>query len=220
MPPATTEFDPAVAWFRARLPVTDDEYELLSGELRDLAFRIADVAQIDLVTQVWQALDRAIASGTTLEDFKHEIGEQLESAWGEDEPWRTETIFRTWVQRAYGAGRYALMTDELVREMRPFWRFVSVLDNRTSPICEELDGTTRPADDTWWKEHNPPLHHRCRSTVVSLTPEEAAEEGLTEDPPPIRPAPGFGRPPIEPWEPDWSKYPPPLLNVLQRKKAA
>ena len=46
------------------------------------------------------------------------------------------------------------------------YQFTAILDTRTSDICKFHDGIIYPYDDTI---HLPPLHWRCRSTVVPIT---------------------------------------------------
>jgi len=48
-----------------------------------------------------------------------------------------------------------------------FYEFLATLDNRTSPQCREHDGTIFPVEDAQPGENMPPLHPRCRSTIVA-----------------------------------------------------
>jgi hypothetical protein len=57
------------------------------------------------------------------------------------------------------------------------------------------------------------LHPNCRSTIISLT-EEQAEPTDPDDVPTTGPAPGFGAPPTLDWGPDLSAYDPELAAVL------
>jgi SPP1 gp7 family putative phage head morphogenesis protein len=51
------------------------------------------------------------------------------------------------------------------------YEYVAVLDDRTSEICAELDGSTWEYDDK--KAPRPPLHINCRSTIVAVINWEA-----------------------------------------------
>lgn len=189
-------YDAAIAWFRDRVPLGADEYAGLIEAERAYAMTIAGVAQADLVADVYDALERAVRDGTTLEEFQAEVGDRLVAAWGgsvANPPARLETIFRTNVQSAYGRGRYRQMRAPAVKRERPYWLFDGVEDDRQSEICEPLSGTIRPADDPWWASHQPPLHFNCRSTVQALSPEEAEEEGGADDSAPrVDAQDGFG----------------------------
>jgi SPP1 gp7 family putative phage head morphogenesis protein len=213
-------FREAVRAWRNRVPVTDAEYAELDENMRERAFKVANVAQAELVTDVWRALDRAISHGTDFKDFKEAVGALLEDAWGGAQPGRLETIFRTNVQTAYNAGRYAQARHPAVGVRRPYWRYVAVQDSRTSDICSELDGTVLPAADEFWRTHIPPLHPNCRSTFVPLTEDEAKAEGIEEEAPVTEPTEGFGDAPKDDdstWEPDPAQYPAPVAEILARR---
>jgi len=215
----------AIAWFRAKTPVTDAAYAKLTEAAKKQAFKVAGIAQLDLVTDVMDSLTKALEDGLDLDSWKSSIGEQVLSAWSgsvANPGWRLETIFRTNIQSAYAAGRYEEATQPETLKRRPYWRFDAVMDSRTSPICKPLDGTVRPADDPWWAEHHPPLHHACRSHVITLTDAQARRMGITATPPNTEAAPGFGSPPSRgpTWQPSPSGYPPDLWDEFRRKVAA
>ncbi len=209
-PDDVVHFNEAIAWFRERDPITDEEFDQLVEAERDFAFHVAGASNADVVKQVWEAIDRAVKDGTPFDDFKDEVGDALVRSWGEEIPGRIETIFRTNVQTAYGAGRYQLLTKPAVKKARPYWQFNAIEDSRISDICDACDGTILPADDPWWATHQPPLHFNCRSTIRALTAEEAGDEGVDDDGPESDADDGFGGIPNTTgtkWEPDPSDYP-------------
>jgi SPP1 gp7 family putative phage head morphogenesis protein len=208
------DFEAAIAWFRSRVPLTDEQMAQIDDEVRQRAFTVAGVAQLDVVTQVFDSIEAALASGTDLDDFKSAVADQLSSAWGEDDGWRVETIFRTNVQSSYTAGRYHQATAAATD--RPYWMFDAILDGRTTEVCEKCDGTVRPADDPWWKSHLPPLHFNCRSHFVTMTEEQAGAHGVTRAPTSAEPDDGFGAPPTfgtPGWEPQKKDYPTALWKI-------
>jgi SPP1 gp7 family putative phage head morphogenesis protein len=220
VPADPLRFDEAIRAFRRRSPVTDEVFDLMLEVEREFAFTLANVAQADLVSEVYDAIDRAIRDGTTLEDFKAEVGTALEEAWGGEQPARLEAIFRTNVQGAYNAGRFDRMTAPAAKRARPFWRFDAIADSRTTPFCRGADGVVLPADDPWWKSRYPPAHHNCRSVVTPLTEDEAKDEGITRSPPPGKAADGFGKAPSTTgadWEPEPRDYPAPIAAELEEK---
>jgi len=218
-PPADpSHFLEAVRVWRARVPVSDTEFAQLEAEAQRRAFTVAGVAQAQLVADVWRALDSAIASGSTFQDFKREVGAKLTDAWGGERPWRLETIFRTNVQTAYGAGRARMQAEPAIRKRRPYLKYSSVLDARTSPICKPLGGTVLPVDHPFWASHQPPLHFGCRSTTIALTTEQAQAAGVAEEAPEVEPQEGFGRT-AEDLQPDLSNFPEPLRRLLEERLA-
>ena len=210
--------DEAIAWFRERVPVHPDEWHALDAQARRRAFTVSGVSALDVLSEVWEAIDRAIATGTSYEDFRRDVRGTLASEWGGEIPGRIDTIFRTNVQSGYGAGRYRQLTDPEVLHDRPYWMFDAILDSRTSPICRPLDHTVKPANDPWWSLRQPPLHFNCRSSIISLTGDQATEQGLTHhEPDADPPLEGFGRPAdLSEWQPEAADYPPELWNEYQR----
>lgn len=210
-------FDPvapekAIEHFKGLVPVTDAEFSDLDEDAQDLAFRVAGAANLELVSDVWFALTDALEVGTDFDDFKDEVSEMLAESWGGEDPFRVETIFRTNLQMAYSYGRYS---DQVAnKESRPVWQFQAVMDSRTSDICEDLDGTTLDADDSFWNDHQPPLHFNCRSTIVALTEQEAPD--LDDKAPDTDADEGFGGAPNLDWEPDLSRYPDELAALASR----
>lgn len=200
MPKDTPPLTPAeaIAWHEARVPMTKVAFEALTMAARKKAITIAGIAQLDLVAQVQQALSKALSEGTPLEEFKDAVGPQLEAAWGgrvKQPATRLETIFRTNMQASYIAGRYAQATDEDTLKLRPYWQFDATVDGRTTQGCLACNGVVRPASDPWWKKNLPPRHFNCRSTFHPLTKREAERLGITEEPPAVTAAEGFGEPP-------------------------
>lgn len=214
-----------IAWFRSRVPITPGAWRRLAAATKRRAFTVAGANRLSLVTDVWRAIDRAIAQGLPYEEFEKQVGEKLTRAWGDSvasPATRLETIYRNNVQGAYAAGRHAQMTDPDVLQARPYWLYDSVLDSRTSALCTTLNGTLLPADDAFWETHYPPNHHNCRAGVRSLTKGGAERRGgVTESPPTLPPAEGFrSLPSPDDWEPDPSRFPPEVWREYERARGA
>ena len=179
----------AEEWFRRKTPISKRSYDLLTGKAKEQAFTVARVAHVDALTSILDAIQSAIDNGTTFDDFKVDVPLP---------DWHAETVFRNNVQSAYNAGRHERHTDPDVIADRPYWMFDAVSDDATTPVCRACDGVILPADHPWWSTHYPILHHNCRSTVISLTEEEAFEMGVTASPPTIDADAGFGARPAGP----------------------
>lgn len=212
----TASLEDSLQWFREKAVLTDEEFYELEGRWRARAFTVSDVTDLDLVSEVWRALDSAIENGTGYQDFRAAIGDKLAEEWGGENLSRLETIFRTNIQSAYSAGRYIQNNKPEVRATHPYSKLLVVEDDRTSEICESLDGTCLPSDDPFWASHQPPLHFNCRSDVVALSEEEAREEGIDVHGPDVEADDGFGNP-LEPWEPDLQGRPTELSTAYEMK---
>lgn len=217
--PDPDRYDEAVRAFRRRVPVTDAEWKAMEREERQRAFHVANVAQADLVQEVFDALASAIETGAPFDDFKAEIGAQLAEAWSGEQPYRLETVFRTNVMAAYTGGAEEILQRPAVKEARPYCRQDVIDDDRLCEICAPMGGVVLPADDPYWATHVSPFHHSCRCPPrTPLTEEEALAEGITPEPPEAEAADGFGAAPrVDDWEPDPSLYEDGLGDALARK---
>jgi SPP1 gp7 family putative phage head morphogenesis protein len=190
----------------------------LNEEARKRAFTVARLTQLDQVKDVFDAVDRALLNGSTLEEFKEDTVASMGAAWGNIDAPIYETVFRNNVQTAYGAGRWAQMNQPHIKDDRPYGKFSAVEDENECPICEACDGVILPLDDPWWEDHSPLMHHRCRCEIENLTAEEAGaptdpddlpgEEGDADE--------GFGGVPSLAFEPDLDDVPLELLDVYQQ----
>jgi SPP1 gp7 family putative phage head morphogenesis protein len=214
------KFESAIAWFRARVPMTRDEWQKLTLRNRRKAFTIGGVAQMDIVNDVYSEIANALEKGEHLEDFQKRITEKLMTVWDSKKKAsaRAQTIIRNAHQSAYSAGRFEQMTKPAVTKARPYWMFDGVLDRRQGEICRERNDIIRRFDDPWWRMNYPPLHHRCRSGVRTLTARQALERGIKELPKLPKPTRGFGLIPTEnEWQPDPKDYQPALFKVWTKK---
>jgi len=217
------KFDAAVNWFRKRTPVSPATWSYLNADAKRKAFKVAGIAQLDLVAEVQAAVARAVEDGTSFETFKRAIETKLIAAWAgsvANPAARLDTIFRNGVQSAYSAGRYRQTTEPSVKKFRPYFRLDTIADHRQSPICRALTSPpiVLPQDDPFWASHVPPLHHRCRSGIRALRTSEAEKLGITEKAPDVEPGKGFGgRPDESEWQPDLTKYPLSLVNEYKAK---
>ncbi len=204
-------FAEAIAWFLDKEIVTKEEFLLLSAEARVKAFTAAYVHAADLLNEVFDSTLKAIELGTTLNDFKKEAGQIL------TRPWHRETVFRTNVQSAYGAGHWAQAQN--VKDLRPYARYSAVMDGRTRPSHAALHGQVYPINHPFWQTYWPPIGFNCRCQAITLSQYEVDQEGYEVSqalgpniPPPDQ---GFQSPAKGGvWQPDMTKYPAWLAEQL------
>lgn len=194
-PPSPTHPAAALTWLRDRLAMTPEAFAALEAVAKKRAFTVAGATHLDLIASVQTAIESALEQGTTFEDFKASVGDKLKDEWQGSvaaPAARLETIYRTNVQSAYQAGRFAEATQPDTLMLRPFWQFDAVADGRTTPECKRANGVVLAASDPWWSRNLPPLHFNCRSTFHPLRRREAERLGVTVATPPDGAAEGFG----------------------------
>lgn len=184
----------AIAYFRQKGFRLSWHWQDMWHEDHVKAFTVAKAMRMDILKDIRDALDMALAEGTTLEEFRKNLIPILQRKgwWGRrllgDEagavevqlgsPWRLKTIFNVNIQTAYQVGHYRAMTDPAVLRARPYWRYVAVNDSRTRPEHAAWHNTVLHADDPWWDTHYPPNGWNCRCTVVSHSKRELDRDGL------------------------------------------
>lgn len=184
---APVPFDEAIRFFRAKLADTPtDTWRDLDANAYATSFAVAGVRDMTALQSIKAALDKAIAEGTTLDEFRRDLrgiiertGITLRGGFG----WRSRTIFETNLRTSYAAGRWAQI--QRLKSVRPYLRYTAVLDNRTRPQHRVWHGTILPVDHAFWQTHYPPNGWGCRCTAISLSERDLKRRGWTvTDPPP------------------------------------
>lgn len=167
--------DAAIAFWKQRAKLTWQEVQALDAGARHRAFYVTELARHDLVQLVSDGIQKALENGETLPQFKERIQEAIRlNGWHD---YRVENIYRTNMQTAYSAGRYAKM--QAVKASRPYWQYVTVEDKRRRLTHAALHGMVYPADHEFWGSNYPPNGFRCRCSVRSLSARQVQREGLT-----------------------------------------
>ena len=170
-------FDEAIKYLEQKFPVPVENWNDLTNEEKYNAFWVAGLLQLDILQRLQETLKTALDKGSTTADFVKEARSILaDSGWTGANKSRLELIFFQNIQTAYQVGRYEKM--EAVKERRPYWQYVSVLDKGTTTTCRGLNNAVFPADSPAWKSIFPPNHFWCRSTVVSISRAEFQAEDL------------------------------------------
>lgn len=184
----------AVVYYQQKGLKTSYDWRDVTAQEHRAAFTVAKMMDTDLLSKVKLEVDKAIANGTPLAEFKKSLIPTLQKAgwWGRADTIdpltgeiktaqlgsasRLETIFRTNLQNAYAAGRWeAIQTSA---EVMPYLLYDAVDDSRTRPEHERWDGMVLPVESAFWDTHYPPNGWNCRCGVIQMTDEDVAEEGL------------------------------------------
>ena len=71
--------------------------------------------------------------------------------------------------------------EQLKKAGAKFYRFVAIMDSRTSPICAALNGKVFPFENREIGINAPPMHPNCRSTIVLDDGKKKAKAGESGD---------------------------------------
>lgn len=187
-------FDEAIAYFKNKGLATSFSYTDMIGRAHDQAFTVAKMLDVDLLKQVRDSLESALANGQSFNEWKKGIVPIMKSAgwWGRqfvDDPetggttlaqlgsaWRLDTIFRTNMQTAYAAGQWQKIWEQ--SEIAPYLMYDAIDDLRTRAAHREWDKTILPFSSPWWKTHYPPNGWNCRCGVIQLDESELRAMGM------------------------------------------
>ena len=116
-------FKEQIDYFRGKVDLPTRAWTDAYAAEHDYAFVVAGAAKRDLLTDLRGAVDKSIANGTTLEQFRKDFDQVVgKHGWqyqGE-RGWRTNVIWETNLRQSYNAGREAQMADPELRKRRPY----------------------------------------------------------------------------------------------------
>jgi SPP1 gp7 family putative phage head morphogenesis protein len=144
--------------------------------------------------------DRLVSRGFTSREAVLEVEDDaevvraLKELWGASEKQTAaylDTLSRTNLFEAMNEARYAEFTDPEMGDFVVALEYSAILDDRTTEICEALNGVTFAADSPEWDNYRPPNHYNCRSVLIPITAVDGWD-GRESPSPTVRPQAGFG----------------------------
>lgn len=164
------------------------------GQEHAASFTVAKMMDVDLLKDVRESLDQALAEGIPFQEWADELIQTLQAKgwWGRKamidpvtgqtilaqlgSPARLQTIFRTNMQSAYMMGQWDQIAEQA--EFAPYLMYDAIDDHRTRPEHAALDGKVLPIASEFWKSHTPPLGWNCRCSVIQLDEDDLESLGL------------------------------------------
>jgi SPP1 gp7 family putative phage head morphogenesis protein len=181
-------FAEQLTFFRSKGYATQDQrfaWQDMMHEEHGRYFTVAKAMRNDVLADIRQAVDAAIADGLTPRQFQQRLMPVLieKGWWGRQEstdpltqetrpvqlgsPRRLQIIYDTNLRVSHAAGRWAQI--QRVKDARPWLRYVAILDDRVRPAHRRWHGTVLAVGNAWWHTHYPPNGWRCRCTVQQLS---------------------------------------------------
>lgn len=170
-------------------------------------FTVAKSAGYDILTDIYAALQAALAEGKTYREFAAELTPLLQAKgwWGRKtaldpntglpttvqlgSPRRLQLIFDANMRVSYASGHWS--SFERNREARPLLRYVH-LEGQEHPRLHHKawHNTVLPIDHPWWETHATPNGWNCHCTIQSVSERDVARlqregEQLRFEAPPV-----------------------------------
>lgn len=174
-------FREQIAFFQRKLNTKTNAWTDVYGAEHDNEFMVAGANRDDLLADFRQAVERAIAEGGTLADFRKDFASIVARyGWSYNGgfEWRSRVIYETNLRSSYMAGRYQQLMA--MRETHPYWQYVHS-DAVEEPREEHLawDGLVLRWDDPWWVTHFPINAWGCQCGVIARTEDDLKRMGKT-----------------------------------------
>lgn len=170
-----------IDFFRQKISLSTQSWTDIYNAEHDHAFVIASAIRRDLVADLRTAVDKSIANGGTLDqfrkDFDHIVGKHGWQYKGE-RGWRTNVIWETNLRQSYNAGREAQMADPELRKRRPYGLYRHGDSRHPRPEHKFWNNTVLPLNDPWWSTHTPQNGWGCKCKKLMLSQRDVERLGL------------------------------------------
>jgi len=172
-------FTEAIGFFRDKVNLPTETWRDLQGGMHSRAFVIAGAQKNQLLEDIRSAVDKALADGTTLAEFRKSFDKTVQKhgwSYNGGKKWRTAVIYDTNLRSAYSAGNWAQSQKTL--QSRPYLRYIAGLSENPRKSHLVWNGKILPAGHPWWATHYPPNGWGCKCKVVSVSKREMERDGL------------------------------------------
>ena len=168
-------FTEAIAFFRAKTNLPSERWADIWREQHNVGFMVAGAMKTDLLADLRQAVDAAIAEGRSLKWFQREFKSIVKRTGWEhtgDAAWRARTIYDTNMRQAYNAGRYQQL------QQFEFWRYVHGDSRYPRPAHQAKHGLVLPKTAAFWQVWFPQNGWGCKCKVIGETKQSLERKGL------------------------------------------
>jgi len=180
-------FKEQIDFFREKVNLSTSTWTDIYRANHDYAFVVAGAVKRDLLADLRGAVEKSIANGTTLEQFRKDFDQiVVKHGWqyNGERGWRTNVIWETNLRQSYNAGREAQMADPELRKRRPYGLYRHGDSAHPRPQHLAWNGTTLPLDDPWWSTHTPQNGWGCKCKKFMLSARDVERQRLTVGPAP------------------------------------
>ena len=159
-------------------------YKDVWNEEHATAFTVAKAMQIDVLSDLKKAVEKAIEDGQSFETFKENIkptlqqkgwwgkkkmtdpltGEVIDAQLGSDR--RLKVIFNTNARNAYQKGKYDRGMES---DLHPYFIYRIGSSAHHRPEHVSWDGLILPKNDPWWDAHYPQKEYGCNCITYAIS---------------------------------------------------
>lgn len=170
----------AIEFLKSKLALPTEAFTDIWAEQHAKAFVVAGANTDALVTDFHVAVTKAIEEGQSIGEFRKSFDDIVaRHGWSYkgSRGWRSRVIYETNMRQAFMNAKWQRFWAN--RVMRPFLRYVGILDDRIRPLHRSWHNMVLPITDPWWDTHYPMNGWGCRCDVQSLNEAGVKRLGLT-----------------------------------------
>ncbi|MGX9522487.1 phage minor head protein [Vibrio mediterranei] len=172
-------FEEQIAYFRQKANVDTERWADIWKEAHNRSFMVAGATRDDVLGDLRQAVDTAIAEGRSLGWFRREFNRIVERrgwAFNGTSNWRSQVIYETNLRQSYSAGREAQI--ERIKHKRPFGIYKHTAQEHPRELHLSWNNLVLPLDDPWWETHTPINGYGCKCKKFSASQRDLDRLGL------------------------------------------
>lgn len=167
-------YDDAIDYMQRRLDLDPSEIALIKENYGDIATDVTRQMGEAVELKIKRTTQQIVEQGMHTRQGVQVLREAMTNSGIEAvNPWLLETLVRTQIEIAYGAGRWIENQDPAIQEILWGYIYVTAGDDRVRPEHEGLDGVSLPKDDPQWDSIWPPNGFNCRCDVIEVFKDES-----------------------------------------------
>lgn len=221
------QFQEQIDYLKQKTNLPTQSYKDITSRQHDRAFVVAGAMKADLLNDLHNAVNKAVADGQSFQQFQDSFDDIIgKHGWLNDEDdkykaWRAKMIYQTNLKTSHAAGRYQQMTSPEMVKLRPYWRYRHNTIENPRIQHEKWNNLVLPVDAAFWRVNFPPNGYGCNCTIEAINERQLRAMGKTK--PDTEPAfddgerSDFNSAPGAAWFPDLNKYPEPIAKEFVKE---
>ncbi len=174
--------DRAIGFLEDKKLMTPGEFSALKDGYKAAGFKIAGVQNKAMLGVARESLADSVAKGRSLEQATADLQSSFTaSGYSRLDPAHARLVAHMASASGYNAGSWEGLHDPRVRQLIPYYRYLTRHDDRVRESHAAMHNKFFPRDHPIWKVWWPPNGYNCRCRVVGVTVNTVNTYGITED---------------------------------------
>lgn len=159
----------AITSLQRRGVMTPAEFDALATQYRSAAFKIAGVAERDLLEAARDAMTASVQRGDSHEQATQSLHDAFDALGYERlKPSHAALVAEMAHATGYGEGQEAVLGDPRLAGILPALKWVTMNDDRVRPTHRAMEGHTAARGAPIWKVWKCPAGYRCRCRKIGV----------------------------------------------------